>query len=135
MLSFQFKLTAAQTHMLLLIAFKRYDPSPEGLELPQWPRKMGVPDHFVPIVHNLQAKGLVTHSNDRYPVYQATPEGEALAKLILKDAVDIVKLHRGLKSREQRFASVTKSHKWDSPTQARAKVAATAPRKDGPHGG
>jgi hypothetical protein len=88
-LAFQFKLTPAQSHLLLVCAFGHYSRT-EGEPSPL------LPDHkspfFVTTAGTLISKGLLSHDTRREPTYSPTPAGIAVANLIVGEARKIVEL-------------------------------------------
>jgi hypothetical protein len=89
-LAFSFRLTPAQTTLLLKCAFGHYGRTENEPSSPLLP--LFDSTHFVSIARNLEAKGLITHSNNREPSYLPTSMGIAMAEQIARDAAEIVKL-------------------------------------------
>ncbi len=89
-LSFSFRLTPAQTMMLLKCAFGHYGRSEDSPHSPLLP--LFDSNVFVTIARNLESKGLLTHNALREPSYLPTALGIALAENIVRDAAEIVRL-------------------------------------------
>lgn len=108
-LAFNFKLTTAQTKLLVTIAnyhFASVDGprSDAKYAVPVWKSPVeGGLDHFVGIAKRLQAKGLISHDPRRSPTYQPTPEGLAVAALVVREAKELVALTHGLAARRRLY--------------------------------
>lgn len=90
MLAINFKLTPAQTKLLLQLAFYDYTQLAEDLLV--IPRRDGVPDMFIVTVKCLQSRGLVEHVENDWPHHRITESGMALANMIVRECRDVVKL-------------------------------------------
>ncbi len=89
-LAFTFQLSPAQTTFLLKCAFGHYvrsEDSPQSPLLPDFESPF-----FVSISRKLMQKGLITHDATREPAHVATEMGVAMAKQIVRDAREIVRL-------------------------------------------
>lgn len=102
MIALQFQLTTAQVRMLMAIAYE--DFVPESLMLPRHedPRTGGL-GHFVSIVQRLISKDLVEHRNI-CPAYVATPQGKAIADMIVSECRQYVGLADTHGERHKRLA-------------------------------
>jgi hypothetical protein len=105
MLSFQFKLTPAQTKTLLVMYCELRDPVLDSHENPN----MGMPlgsrgnSFFILTMNSLISKNLADYSfarlKDNQCVYQLTKQGKSVAELIYEQAkviTNMVQTHRGL---------------------------------------
>jgi hypothetical protein len=82
MLAFRFQLTPAQVDFLLVVYSGKYRRMDRSVSLlPEYPHS-----HFVSIAIKLGEKGLLTHDNSRNPTYLITPQGKAVAEMIIADA-------------------------------------------------
>lgn len=99
MLSVKFQLTPAQTEMLLVMYAGNYRRLADDPSMPLLPEYDST--RFVGVGQKLIAKGLATHCNDRSPTWLLTPEGEAMAALVVREAkriVDMCKNRRPVKA-------------------------------------
>lgn len=105
MLSVNFKLTTAQTRLLLGIVYFDYSQiGPDLLTLGR--RREGVPDLFITTVRCLIARDLVEHRQFEFPAYIATEGGKALAGLILKECHKFIQMADGMDARLKKLAPV-----------------------------
>ena len=89
MLGFRFQLTPAQVDFLLVLYSGKYERMDRSVSLlPDYPHS-----HFVPIAIKLREKGLLTHDRNRNPTYLITPQGKAVAEMIIRDAKRIAAIH------------------------------------------
>lgn len=101
MLAFKFQLTEAQVRLLLVMYFGEYEDigNPNGIGrnptlLPRYrSNNNSIGDMITPgkaLIH----KGLISHCNNRNPTWLITESGEAVARMIVKEATEIVKRNR-----------------------------------------
>lgn len=103
MLSVNFKLTTAQTRLLLNLTYWNYTQLAPDLLTIQ-PRREGVPDLFITTIRCLIDRRLAEHRPFEFPPYIATDEGRALAGLILAECRDVVTMADGMSKRMKAIA-------------------------------
>lgn len=110
MLSVNFKLTTAQTRLLLALTYWDYTQLGPDLLTIQ-PRREGVPDLFIVTIRCLIDRGLVEHRQHEFPPYIATDDGKALASMIVRECRGIVKMVDGMDARLKKLAPAIKLSK------------------------